>query len=196
MKKVEVKSQQLIFDDFFKIQEAHLSFEQYDSRMSPLVRRLSFERGDSVAALVHHTEKQQFIFIEQFRYPSYTRGEGWIMELVAGGLAQTEDPQAAIIREIEEEIGYCVNEVEKVGEFYPSPGGSSEKIFLYYAKVNESQKTSEGGGLLQENEDIKKVFLNIEESLFNLQMLRFVDAKIIIALQWFFLKFTNTNQIL
>jgi len=48
-KRVNVERRKLILDDFFKVEEVYLSYERFDGSMSPLVRRLNFERGDSVA---------------------------------------------------------------------------------------------------------------------------------------------------
>jgi hypothetical protein len=51
--RVDIKEKRWVLDDFFKVEEAHLSFERFDGTMSPVVRRLNFERGDSVAAMLH-----------------------------------------------------------------------------------------------------------------------------------------------
>jgi ADP-ribose pyrophosphatase len=191
--KVDIGEKKMIFNDFFKIEEVHLQFERYDGSMSPLVRRLNFERGNSVAALVFDAENQGFIFVEQFRYPSYTRGKGWLMELVAGGVSDGENPEFAILREIEEEIGYRPEKVELIAEFFSSPGGSSEKVFLYFCEVSSEHKISQGGGLESESEDIKKIFLTVPQSYAKLRNFEFLDAKIIIALQWYFSKYDTKN---
>ena len=52
MKKVDVYSRRPLLDDFFKVDEVQVSFERFDGSMTPPVRRLVFERGDSVAAVV------------------------------------------------------------------------------------------------------------------------------------------------
>ena len=78
--RVDIKKKRRVLDDFFKVEEAHLSFEKFDGTMSPVVRRLNFERGDSVAALLHHTGRDTALLVNQFRYPSYEKGPGWITE--------------------------------------------------------------------------------------------------------------------
>ena len=52
MRRVDVRRRRRLLDDFFKVDEAELSFECFDGSMTPPVRRLVFERGDSVAAVV------------------------------------------------------------------------------------------------------------------------------------------------
>jgi len=61
MDKVEIESKRLIFNDFFKIQEAILRFLRFDGHMSRPVRRLVFERGDAVAAIILHRDTQKVI---------------------------------------------------------------------------------------------------------------------------------------
>ncbi len=46
MEKVHIESQERIFDDFFKIDEAHLRFERFDGQWSDTVRRLNEGRLD------------------------------------------------------------------------------------------------------------------------------------------------------
>src|SRR5512147_412257 len=123
MRRVEVKSRRRIFDDFFKIEEAVLSFERYDGRMSPVVRRLKFERGDSVAAIVIDRDKRCLYLTEQFKYPTLENGDGWIIEVVAGTREDGETAEDTLRREIEEEIGFAVEHAEPIATFYVSPGG-------------------------------------------------------------------------
>src|SRR5687768_11085888 len=70
MKKVNVYAKRRVFDSFFKIDEAEVSFERYDGMMSPRVKRLCFERGDSVAAMIWDRDASKAIFVEQFKYPT------------------------------------------------------------------------------------------------------------------------------
>ena len=39
--RVDIKEKRQVLDDFFKVEEAHLSFERFDGTMSPVVRRLN-----------------------------------------------------------------------------------------------------------------------------------------------------------
>ena len=73
MRKVVIESKRRILDDFFKVEEAHLRYERFDRQMSPLVRRLNFERGDSVAAMIFNPKTQRIILVNQFRLPASTR---------------------------------------------------------------------------------------------------------------------------
>lgn len=57
----------------------------------------------------------------------------YLLELPAGTLEAGEDPEAAARRELEEEIGVTADKLEKLIEFYVSPGFVTEKMHLYVA---------------------------------------------------------------
>jgi nudix-type nucleoside diphosphatase, YffH/AdpP family len=181
---VDILDQKVIFDDRFKIQEAHLRYQRFDGQMSKPVRRLVFERGDAAAAIIVHTEKQKVLLTNQFRYPTYGKGSGWVQEVVAGVIDKGERPEETIRREIQEEIGYSVHALTPIATFFVSPGGTSERIFLYYAEVKEADHTTQGGGLVSENEDIQLVELSFAELWQQLAAGKLVDAKTLIAVQW------------
>ncbi|MCU0511446.1 MAG: NUDIX hydrolase [Anaerolineae bacterium] len=144
-RRVHILSQRVVFQQaFFRIQEARLTHELDDGRMSAELVRLNFERGDSVAALVHDVAAGTLLFTEQFRYPAYTKGSGWLLEVPAGTVEAGEAPEATLRREIEEEIGYTLHSVQHISTFFLSPGGTSERIHLYYAGVTAQDKTGPG----------------------------------------------------
>ena len=186
MKKVNLLRRKRVFDDVFKIDEAELQFELRDGRMSAPVRRLSFERGDSVAAVVWRRDNDTLLFTEQFRFPTVAKGPGWLLEIIAGMIDAGETADAAIRREIQEEMGYRVHHVTPVSTFYVSPGGSSERIFLFSVEASATDQVSEGGGAPAEHEDIHIVTMDCAAARDALDQHRFVDAKTIIGLQWFF----------
>jgi ADP-ribose pyrophosphatase len=184
MRKVVVDRETRLLDDFFKVDEAIVSFERFDGTMNPPVRRLCFERGDSVAAIVFNRDRQNVILIEQFRYPAFTKGEGWIVEVVAGMVPTSEMPEAAIRREVREEIGYEIERLLPIATFYPSPGGSSERIILYCAEVTDAGKVEAGGGLADTGEDIRTIELSLQALRDELAQGRVHDAKTLVGVMW------------
>ncbi len=172
MPKVEVISRRRVFDDFFKIDEAELRFERYDGTMSEAVRRLNFERGRTV------------YLIEQFMYPTLAKAGGWLQTVVAGMIDEGETPAEAIRREILEEAGFAVEHIEPIADFFVSPGGSSERIFLFCALVSDAARVAEGGGVATEHEDIRLIPVALDEFLARLAAHGFADAKTIVAGYW------------
>ena len=184
MKHVEIESKETLLDDKFTITETKLRFEQFNEQMSSTVRRLVFERGDSVAALLLNRDTQKVILIEQFRYPTYEKGPGWLLEIVAGMIDKDEQPEESIRREIHEEIGYAVRDLTYIATFYVSPGGTSERVLLYYAEVGNADQVSPGGGKASEHEDIQRVDLALPDLWTKLDNDEIMDAKTLIAVQW------------
>lgn len=165
---MEIKKREKAYDGYFKIYE--LTVEQQGHTFT----REQFDRGDAVAALVFDTEKQQYILTRQFRVGS----ESELIEVVAGMVDKGEQPEASIKREIEEETGYHVEKLQHLHTFYSSPGGTTERVMLYYAEVKEQRHR--GGGNSHEHEFIEILHLTPEQ----LDALETPDAKTIIAQQW------------
>jgi ADP-ribose pyrophosphatase len=57
----------------------------------------------------------------------------WIWELPAGCLEKGESTARCADRELQEEIEWKPGRLKKILEFYPTPGISTEKMFLYVA---------------------------------------------------------------
>lgn len=194
MKKVILHTKRRVFDGFFKLDEAEISYERFDGRMSGRLRRLCFERGDSVAAIIYNRDSKKALFVNQFKYPTYEKGPGWIMETVAGIIDEGETPESALRREVLEEMGFAVETLEHIGTFYVSPGGSSERIVLYYAEVSGQSNVSPGGGLESEGEDIKTVEVSLDDLENLLRTHSVQDAKTIVAIQWLLMRVQKGNR--
>lgn len=57
----------------------------------------------------------------------------YLLELPAGSLEKDENPETGARRELAEEIGVTAETIEKLSEFYVSPGFLSEKTFVFLA---------------------------------------------------------------
>ena len=99
-------------------------------------------------------------------------------------LRHREESESTIEREVEEEIGYAVQGYQHITTCYLSPGGSSERIHIYYVEVDSQNKRSAGGGVAGEGEDIRNVELPRAAAFEKIANGEIVDAKTVIALQW------------
>ena len=183
--KYKIVNEELVFDDHFKIKKATILHDTF-SQSEISIDRLCFERGDSVAIILFERDTNSLLFTNQFRYPSIKEGDGWILELTAGSLEVGDDPEDRVKKEVEEEIGYQLEQLEFVISFFVSPGGTSERILLYYSEVLSTSKTMKGGGSKYEKEDIELVKTDITKAEEWISQNKFRDAKTIIGLQWFF----------
>lgn len=185
-----IARQQRLFDDFFKIDELLVTHRQIDGTTSSVQRRLVFERGDSVAVLLFNRDRRAVVLVEQFKAPTLiarrrddpATTDGWLVEPLAGMIDTGEAPEAAAIRETLEETGYRIREPELIGRFFVSPGGTSERVFLYFAEVGDADRVGMGGGI--DDEDIKVLEIGLEELFEQLACGLIEDAKLAIGAYW------------
>ncbi len=76
------------------------------------------------------TDENEILFVKQFRYPY----KEILLEIPAGKLDVGEDHYDCGKRELLEETGSVPSEYTYMGVMYPSPGYTTEKLHMYYAK--------------------------------------------------------------
>ena len=115
-------------------------------------------KGDIAAAVILAIDGEgQLLLVEQYRVPL---GRS-CLELPAGLVGDEsagESVAAAARRELEEETGYHAAIVEKRGEFYASPGMTSESFTLVVA--TGLTRTGDGGGDADENIIVHRIPLD------------------------------------
>jgi ADP-ribose pyrophosphatase len=111
--------------------------------------------------------------VRQYRHPAVR----YLLELPAGTLNDRERPEAGAARELEEELGLVAGRMEKLCEFFVSPGFCAEKMWLYLA--TELTPTAQR---LDEDEMIEVVRLPIDRALQMITDGEIEDAKTIIGL--------------
>jgi ADP-ribose pyrophosphatase len=189
-RRVEIRKQTRVFDDFFKIDEIVVAHERQDGTLSADEHRLIFERGDAAAVLLLNLDRNAVVLLEQFRAPTLigrrrdnaTTTDGWIVEPIAGIVEANETPAATAIRECMEETGYRIGEPEPIATFFSSPGGTSERIFLYFAAVHDADRVGKGGGV--DDEDIRLLDLPLPELFQRVAYGAIDDPKLMIAAYW------------
>jgi nudix-type nucleoside diphosphatase (YffH/AdpP family) len=186
-RKVELRERARKFDDnFCKVDELVVSHQKLDGSMSPNQRRLVFERGDSAAVLLLNTDTKCLVLVKQFRAPTLGKGleGGWVIETVAGVIEPHETPEATAVRETFEETGYKISRLTLIAKFFSSPGGASERIYLYYADVKDADKVGRGGGKQEEEEDIQVLQIPLDELLEMARRNSVEDPKLLIGAMW------------
>ena len=183
--RVDVRPGERVYDGFFKIDSAQVSYERFDGSMSPPMNRLVFERGDSVAVLPFDPERREVVLIKQFRYPAYVRnGPGWLWEIIAGMQDGGRDAETVARSEAMEEAGYKLGEMRKIMTIYPSPGGSSERLHIYLAPITRCEQVAKGGGLPESGEDILVRTFDLDEALEMIEAEDYIDAKTALSLEY------------
>ena len=111
--------------------------------------------------------------VKQYRHPAVR----YLLEVPAGTLAKGERPDAGAARELKEELGLVAARLEKLSEFFVSPGFCEEKMWVYLAT-----ELSEGEQALEDDEILEVVRLPIVEALEMITSGEIQDAKTIIGL--------------
>jgi nudix-type nucleoside diphosphatase (YffH/AdpP family) len=180
----EVEQRRVVVDDFLKLEEVWFRHRNRLGKLSDRRRSLFLERGDAVAVLLHNIDTDRVILIDQFRYPAHADG-GWLIETIAGMLEKGEAPEDAVRREAFEETGYQLADMRHVATFYTSPGGSSERIHLYFSEVTNASHVGPGGGLVEEGEDISLHEYSPNDLADAVAAGDIRDGKTLVAVQWF-----------
>lgn len=183
-KKLEVLEKETCFQGFFRIDRYRLRHGLFGGGMSRPMSRELFERGHSVAVLMFDANADAVVLVEQFRIGALDATTGpWLFELVAGMLDTGQTAEAVARKEAREEADAELLELLPVCEYMVSPGGSSERVSLFCARVDVSGL---GGvhGLADEDEDIRVQVVPYEEAQEMMHNGIINSAMPIIALQW------------
>lgn len=134
-------------------------------------REVVHHHGSAVILPVH--DDGSVVLVRQYRHPAVR----YLLEAPAGTLSDGERPEAGAARELEEEIGLVAGHMEKLSEFFVSPGFLEEKMWVYLAT-----ELSEGKQRLDDDELLDIVRLPIADALEMITSGEIQDAKTIIAL--------------
>lgn len=181
---VEVLEHRCVYQGFFQMQIYRLRHRLFEGGWSEVMSRELFERGHAVVVLPYDPVRDEIVFLEQFRIGALQAPGGpWLLEFVAGMFKEGEDAVDVARREVREEMGCEVAQMEFITEYLVSPGGTSERISLYCGRVDASE--ADGiHGLDEEHEDIRVSSVGFAEAMQLLAAGRINSAAPIIALQW------------
>lgn len=181
---VEVVEREECFRGFYKLDRLHLRHRLFAGSMGKLINRELFVRHDAVCVLPYDPRRDEVVLIEQFRVGALDKSANpWLLELVAGLIDKDEQPEEVARREAVEEAGLTLGALWPVCAYYPSPGGSDERVHLF---VGRCDSVGAGGihGLEEEGEDIRVHVLPFEDALARVRDGRIDNAASIMALQW------------
>jgi len=125
------------------------------------------------AVIVPVFEDDTVALVRQYRHPA----RRYLLEAPAGTLAEAESPELGAARELEEELGFVAARLEKLSEFFVSPGFCSEKMWVFLA--TELSATSQR---LDDDEILEVERIPFSEALKMITNGEIEDAKTIIGL--------------
>ena len=110
--------------------------------------------------------------VRQYRHPA----QRYLLEVPAGTLERGEAPEKGAARELEEELGLVCGRLEKLSEFFVSPGFCEEKMWVYLAtELTETEQR------LEDDEVIEVVRIPFSQALGMITTGEIEDAKTIIG---------------
>jgi len=116
-----------------------------------------FEIPDAVVIVPYHTEKKQLVIIKEFRVPLGGYQYGFPAGLVDAG----ETVETSVERELKEETGLTLTQVNKISPpVYSSSGMTDESIAMAYVEC--SGDVSNKGNT--SSEDIETIFVSPDEA--------------------------------
>ncbi len=182
---VKVKSTEVLSDNFFPLKKIKYEIIKENGEVEELNREVYFS-ANGATVLLYNLETRKVILTRQFRLPTYLNNNptGMMIEACAGIVEEGEDPTVGVIREIEEETGYKVNEVKKIFDLYSTPGSVAEMLHFYVAEYSNAERVGDGGGLEEENENIEVLEMSFEDAYIKVQSGEIKDAKTVILLQY------------
>jgi ADP-ribose pyrophosphatase len=101
----------------------------YEIRHGELVYKREIVKHNGSVVIVPVFDDGTVAMVRQYRYAA---GK-FLLEIPAGTLNKDESMELGARRELEEEIGVTAERLEKITEFYVSPGFLTEKMYVYLA---------------------------------------------------------------
>ena len=96
------------------------------------------------------TKENKIILVRQYRFAADIIS----LEIPGGVIDDGEEPETAVVRELQEETGYSFESCELIATLYPNPATSTNKTFTYLLK---------GGIKTHEQHLDEHEILNVEE---------------------------------
>lgn len=183
---VEALATNPAYAGFFAADVHRLRHRRFDGSLSPQLTREVFVVGDAVTVLPYDPVRDRVLLIEQFRMGPFGRGDPlpWQLEAIAGRIDPGETPQMAARREAVEEAGLVLGPLEKVAEYYPTPGAVAEYLYSYVALCDLPDGVAGVFGAAEEAEDIKGHLLPFDQLVEVMAAGEITNAPLLLSVLW------------
>lgn len=125
------------------------------------------------AAIIALNSDNEIYLVKQYR----TAAAKIMYEIPAGKLEKGEDAKTCAFRELEEEVGLKASSLDFIYAFYPTPGYSSEIIYIYYA--DDFTKTKQH---LDKDEFIEVETVSLDKAVEMIKNGEIIDGKTVVAI--------------
>ena len=180
--RVKIESVETLSDDWYVLKKTTFMFQRQDGSWQRQSRE-TYDRGNGAVILLYDEARRTVILVRQFRFPAFVNGANDLLIEAPAGLLDQASPAECIRAEVEEETGYRVHDVEPVFQAYMSPGSVTEKLYFFTGRYTPANRVSDGGGHIDEGEDIEVVELGIDAAMAMITSGEIKDGKTIMLLQ-------------
>lgn len=156
-----------IYSGYFALEKHRYRHRLFSGGVSPEVTREVFVIGDAVSVLPWDPRSDAVLLIEQVRAGPIGRGDPnpWSLETIAGLRDSPEPAEETARREAGEEAGLPLGRLERVAEYYSTPGAVSEFVTCFIGEADLSRYSAGTHGLESETEDIRTMVLPRQEAM-------------------------------
>lgn len=181
--KCSIINEETLYKGWSELKRYTLDFEFVNGKRERMIREI-YNSGNGAAVLLYNQEVRQIVLLRQFRLTAWLSGQadGCLLEVCAGMLDYME-PEEAIKKEVREETGLTISQLQKVGEVFVTPGAHEEKVHLYTAVYDP--KTLITGFRLnpEEQEELEVLTMTFDEAIAMAKNGSIEDAKTLLLLQ-------------
>ena len=181
--RVRITEEKLLSDNWYVLKRFSFDLRRRDGSWQPQTREV-YDRGNGATILLYNLAQRTVVLTCQFRIPAHVNGHSGFLIEAAAGLLDNASPEERIRLEAEEETGYRVSAVKKIYEAFMSPGSVTERIHFFIGEYQPGDRIGDGGGLIDEGEDIEVIELGFEQAIAMVASGEIADGKTIMLLQY------------
>ena len=142
-----------------------------------------YDRGNGATCLLYDPVEGTVLLTRQFRLPVFINGGMESLIETPAGLLDGAEAAERMRAELLEETGYHVDTLAHLYNLYMSPGSVTEYLAFFFGTYFAEKKVSDGGGKIEEGEDIEVMHVPFDEALEMVADGRICDAKTVVLLQ-------------
>lgn len=180
--RIEIEKVETLSDNWYVLKKTTFRFRRSDGLWQSQSRE-TYDRGNGAVILLYDEQRRTVVLTRQFRFPAFVNGHDDLLIEAPAGLLDNASPEDRIRAEVEEETGYRVREVRQIFDAFMSPGSVTERLHFFVGSYRADDRIAEGGGNIEEGEDIERLEPTIDEALAMIADGRIRDGKTIMLLQ-------------
>lgn len=144
-----------------------------------------FSKGDAVAIVPYEPTSDVVWLVRQVRPAALlAKCEPNQWEIPAGLISNGETADVAAVRELAEETSITNAELRYLCNFFPSPGNSKDRVFLYAAIVGGETLLSGNAGVESESEFIDFSSFSLDEAIDLVQKNVIQNSTTMLGIMW------------